>query len=262
MRLELGEQQLCMGQGIAGVLDPDLVAGGQQHADGDVDRLLGPGGNDDLIHLAAHRARRSQVVADVGTQLGKPGGIRIAKLIWPEPAHRPMGQAAPCLRRSRVDQGAAGVERSRIALHGRPFEIGKGPRRFRHRAQARTRRHAPPHRQAGDIVGDEGARAMAAFDIAFGQQLLIGRDHGGPRHTEPQRHRARGGHARTRAKRTRQHGRAHLRIELTRQRRSARPIELPGIEVGESARRRPRSGPGSGLLHLAKLDHPDGPVKG
>ena len=57
VRPHLGEQQLRVGQGITGVLDPDLVARRKQHTDRDVDRLLGAGRNDDLIGLATDRAR-------------------------------------------------------------------------------------------------------------------------------------------------------------------------------------------------------------
>ena len=63
MRAHLGEQKLCVGQRIAGILDPHLLAWRKQHADRDVDRLLGARGNDDLIRFALNRARRPQVVA-------------------------------------------------------------------------------------------------------------------------------------------------------------------------------------------------------
>ncbi len=66
VRPHLGKQQLRVGEGIAGVLDPDLVAWRKQDPDGNVDRLLGAGRDDDLIRLAADRAGHPEIVADVG----------------------------------------------------------------------------------------------------------------------------------------------------------------------------------------------------
>jgi hypothetical protein len=43
MRPHLGQQQLRQRQRVAGILDPDLIARCQQHADGDVEGLLGTG---------------------------------------------------------------------------------------------------------------------------------------------------------------------------------------------------------------------------
>jgi hypothetical protein len=56
-----------MGQGVARVFDPHIVGRRQQHADGDVDRVLGPGGDDDLLRFAADTASRLQVSAYVST---------------------------------------------------------------------------------------------------------------------------------------------------------------------------------------------------
>jgi hypothetical protein len=57
VRPNFGYQELSMGQGIARVFDPHIVARRQQHSDGDVDRMLGPGGDDDL--LGSHRTPRA-----------------------------------------------------------------------------------------------------------------------------------------------------------------------------------------------------------
>ena len=44
-------------QGIAGILDPDFLACELQHADDEIDGVLGPGRDDDLVRVAAHAAR-------------------------------------------------------------------------------------------------------------------------------------------------------------------------------------------------------------
>src|SRR5436190_8915940 len=87
------------------------------------------------------------------------------------------------------------------------------------------------------MARDERARALAALDIAFGQQLLICRNNGRTSYAELRCHSTRGWHACARTECSRQHGRAHLHVDLPRERRAAPPIELPSIEVGPSARR-------------------------
>ena len=95
MRSRLGEQQLSVCQWITGILDPHLVAGREQHADRDVDRLLGAGRDNDLFGIAAHRARCPQIVTDVAAQLDEASGIGVAEVVSAEPAHGAIGQAAP-----------------------------------------------------------------------------------------------------------------------------------------------------------------------
>src|SRR5581483_10719419 len=60
----------------------------------------------------------------------------------------------------------------------------------------------------------------------------------GPRHAELRSHHARRGHARARTQRARQDGGAHLHVDLPRQRRAARPLQLPGVKIGPSLRGR------------------------
>ena len=54
----------------------------------------------------------------------------------------------------------------------------------RHGARGRPRSAAPSRCEPGQMARDERAGAPAALDIAFGQQLLIGRNHGRPRDAE------------------------------------------------------------------------------
>jgi hypothetical protein len=105
--------------------------------------LLGAGRDDDLLGVATRRARRSQIVTDVLAQLGQASGIGVAGVIRAEPAHGTMGQAAPRLGGTRIDQRAAGVERAGVALHRRSLEVGTGVRRCRHGALCRARSAAP-----------------------------------------------------------------------------------------------------------------------
>src|SRR5260221_14260421 len=85
------------------------------------------------------------------------------------------------------------------------------------------------------MARDERARALAALDIAFGQQLLIRRNNGRTGYPELRCHSTGGWHACARTECSRQHGRAHLHVDLPCERRAARPIELPSVEVGPSA---------------------------
>ena len=143
MQPRLGEQQLRVSQRITGVLDPHLVAGREQHADRDVDCLLGAGRDDELFGVAAHRARRPQIVTDVAAQLDETSGIGVAEVVRAEPAHGAVGQAAPRLGGPRIDQGAAGVERTGVALYRRSLEVAKGLYRYRHGTPCRARSAVP-----------------------------------------------------------------------------------------------------------------------
>jgi hypothetical protein len=97
MRPHFGEQQLRVGQRITGVLDPHLVAGREQHTNRDVDCLLSTTRDDDLLGVAAHRARRPQIFTDVPAQFGEAGRIRVTEVVRSQPAHGAIRQAAPRL---------------------------------------------------------------------------------------------------------------------------------------------------------------------
>jgi len=120
--------ELSVGQRVAGILDPHLVAGHEQHADRDIDCLLGSGGNDDLLGVATHRARRPQIVADAPAQLDEACRIGVAEIVGSERADRAMRQPAPSLGAARIDQRTAGIKRAGVQLHGRSLEVGKGLR--------------------------------------------------------------------------------------------------------------------------------------
>ena len=143
MRPRFGEQQLCVGQRITGVLNPHLVAGREQHTNRDVDCLLCTARDDDLLGIAAHCSHRPQIVTDVPAQFGEAGRIRVTEVVRSQPTHGAMRQAAPRLGGTRIDQRAAGVERAGVALQRRSLEVGKGLRRCRHDALCRARSAAP-----------------------------------------------------------------------------------------------------------------------
>ena len=73
-----------MGQGIAGVFDPHIVGRRQQHSDSDIDRMLGPGSDDDLLRLAPDTASCLQVPAYVPTQLDKAAWVDVAEIAGPQ----------------------------------------------------------------------------------------------------------------------------------------------------------------------------------
>jgi hypothetical protein len=106
----LGEQQLAMGQEVAGIFDPHLIARCQQDPDGDIDRVLGTRCDDDLLGLASHRARGPEIVAKASAQFDEPARVRVAKILRAKGEDRLMGQLAPNFYGTGVDEGAAGVE--------------------------------------------------------------------------------------------------------------------------------------------------------
>src|SRR4051794_13799869 len=53
---------------ITGILDPNGIARIKQHAQGQVDRLLRSGNDDDLLWLATNRTSRTQVLSDLGSE--------------------------------------------------------------------------------------------------------------------------------------------------------------------------------------------------
>ncbi len=230
-----GEQQLPMGHEIARVLDPHLVAGRKQHADGDVDRVLGPGRHHDLLGLATHGARGPQIITDAAAQVDRAARIRVAEVLGPKRAHGAMGQLAPDVDRARVDQRAAGVERPRVGLRGRLRELGERLRRVRNlsrlphgRAPRRTRN------EPGEIRRYVSARSRTALDVAFGQQLLVRSDDRCARELQAGRHGAARRQLRARRQHAREHAGAHLHVELARQWRAVRPVELPAVELRPS----------------------------
>jgi hypothetical protein len=137
-RLQHGirQHELASRQEIAGILHPHPVARRQQHADRDVDRLLGAGGDDDLLGIRAHPARRLQILGDGAAQLDEAARIGIAEMLRAERAHRAMRELAPDLDGARIDERAPGVERPFVGLRRRRREFGEGARRCRRRRRA------------------------------------------------------------------------------------------------------------------------------
>jgi hypothetical protein len=138
----LASSQLRVRERITRVLDPHVIAGLKQHADREVDGLLRAGGDDDLRGIAAYAACRPQIIADARAQLDQPGRIGVAEVVGTQGADGAMGQLAPGLDGTRIDERAAGVERASIALHRRSLELGEGLRRCRHGAPYGARRMA------------------------------------------------------------------------------------------------------------------------
>ena len=125
-KLHFGGGERAVGHRVARILHPHFIAAAQQHADHDIDCVLGARGDDDLIRLATHRARGLQIIANAAAQPDETACVRIAKMDRVERTQRPRAQLPPHIRRSRIDQRARCGERPGLAFRRRMGDQFKG----------------------------------------------------------------------------------------------------------------------------------------
>ena len=232
-------RQGVTGGRIAGVLHPHPVAVLQQNPGGDVDRMLGAGGDDHLVGLADHPARGPQIIADRRAQGAVAARVGIAEVDRIEMAQRPPGRARPGVQRAGVQQGAAGGEQPLLGLRRRQRRLVQLAHPRRH--QRRLMRAGGGRLQLGDagkVARDIGARARPPDRVALGQQQVVGGDHRGPRHPQPPREVAAGRQAFARLQRALHDRAAHLVVDLADDRLAGRR-SAPGIDVGPAHQRAP-----------------------
>ena len=95
---------------VARFLDPHGVAGVDQHAQREVDRLVHTFGDQDLIGLAAHRTRHAQMLCDGGAQGRVAAAMRIGQQLGRRVTPQPRQDAAELAMRELRDVWHAGHE--------------------------------------------------------------------------------------------------------------------------------------------------------
>ncbi len=223
------------GHRIAGVLDPDLVAGLQQEAAGQIDGVLGSGDHQHLAGLALQAARTAEITGQALAQLGQAARIGIAEVDGVHAPHRAMGQPPPDVQAARIHQRQAHGEGplARIAGRLQGIEQGLGVGRVARRG---GRAQGLGAEGRGQVQPDIGARAGAAVDPALGRQLLVGGHRRGARDAEASGQLAGRGQARAGGQGARGDGGADLGIDLAEHRRSGGPArDAPGMQIGPAA---------------------------
>src|SRR5215212_1337638 len=179
------------GAHVSGVLDPDCVTGVEEHARCEVKGLLRAGDHYDLLRLAPHGPRRSEVGRDLPPQRPVPRRVPVTKQRSRRPPPHVARDPAPHPIRKLVERRHARPECSRS-----PYVSDRG-RRGR-RKQGSTPAESPPgawgtglDRRGPDAeqllwqgAGDVGARTDLSFQIPFGEQVLESRHHGRAGYTE------------------------------------------------------------------------------
>ena len=161
---------------VARVLQPDPVTRFDQHAQHQVDRLLGAGGHHHLFGLAAHRPAGAQIAGDGLAQRRRSRRIRIAQPRRVGPLQVPQRQATPDLQGAFVQRAAAGIEGGGPERSGLRLRAGKAPagrRGGRRRGAGHRWRRC---RRVRQVARHEAAGADPPLDEALGQQLFVGGD--------------------------------------------------------------------------------------
>ena len=212
--------QDVMDEPVPRLLDPRGVAGVQEHARGEIERLLRPAEDDHLPRLAPHAARGAQVRGDGLAQRKQP--LRLAVLQRPHArvAGRARDEARPGGHRKRPQLGLAHLKRAEPVLH-----------RLVRRQRRGVGRDAPLaahlRRLAGrrERVRHEGARAAARLEVPLGEELLVRVEHRNARHAQLERQLARGRNRLARAQLAGEDARAQRAVDLPVQRGAAGAID-------------------------------------
>jgi hypothetical protein len=223
-----GRDQGTAQSGVAGILQPDTIAGIEQKAGHDRQRLANAGHDDDLLCRAIDAARRGEVVGDRRTQRRMAGRTLAQQQAarWHAPTLRqqarpqPEGEAGtvrlPRPQQSRRrDRAVGGRDQERHPL--REDWPAAAPRRIARQTQRCSVR---------ELLRDIGAGPMPGFHIAFAHQLLQGQQHGVAGDAEFVRQHPARRHARARPQAARQNQLHEFAVDLAMQRLMPRAIDV------------------------------------
>ncbi len=230
-------EQRAAGAEVAGVLDPDRVAGVEEHPRRQVERPLRSGDDNHLLRRAAHAARRAEVGGERLAQRAVARGILVGEQPGQGAARAACQDPGPHVVRKGVERRGADPERA--LLHPvRPIDRrwdrrrgGQGgaatrdgtPRRGRPQCDGRGRVRA--EQVVGQRAGDEGAVPDPALEIALGEELVEGGQHAVAGHPQLGRQRARGGQPRPGHEPASQNRPAQPIVDLAVERDTSRPVE-------------------------------------
>ncbi len=188
---------------VARILDRRDVAGIEEHAGAQVERLLRAADHDHLAGLAAHRARPPEVGGDLAAE-ALVAGAAIGRLPrhGGQRSHVTHHEAAPDPDREGVEIGAqlGEIDRARRGhdvgdgrCGGDTGSVSRQPDRRRH---VGSRRGALARRQQiRQLARDEAARAALGLQVPLRRELIVGGRHRRPRHVQQIRELPRRRHA-------------------------------------------------------------------
>ena len=182
-----GGDQGVAGADVAGVLEPDRVAGVDEQR-GDAGKgVLGALEDEDLLGGAGDATVHPEVAGDRLAQRGEAAGLGIAHQRRPRAAQRPRREPGPERHREGVVGRGAGDEGEGHGRVGDPREeplgrLAREPREARRLLAPAGRRRRARARVGGGA--DVGAVADPADDQALGGQLVVDVDDGGARQPE------------------------------------------------------------------------------
>ena len=231
-----GGAQHGPGGRVARLLHPDRVARIDQHAGGEVERLLRAGSDDHLVGPAEHGARHGEIVGDGLAQGAVAAGLAADQegALWPPPAA--CEQPRPVAERELVELRQAGRERPRPrAVMPEPHQHGAARRDAAMRRARGAGQPAPGRRLVRQVGRDERAGADPAVDVALGAQLLERRHHGVARYAKIASQRAGGRQARARLQAALQDRLADREVDLAMQGPARRRVDRQRRE-GQVAR--------------------------
>jgi len=167
-------------QRVAGLFHPDGIAGVEEDAGGDVERLLGAGDDHDLVGCALHAASGAEIVGDRFAKAFDSKGIDVVNGTGVGVAAVAGDEAGPEAEGELVEGGLMNAEGPPAAERGEVAEGGVegGSRRDATRASGREGRRIFRQRNGhalfGERCGDEGAGADFTGEVALGEKLRVG----------------------------------------------------------------------------------------
>ena len=183
-----GSHEDVAGEPVAGFFKPDGVAGIEEDASGKIEGLLRAADDRDLLRIAVDAARGAEINGDNFTQMLQAGGIAVFETAREGIATMASDEVGPDFERKGVESGLTDAEGAittspRIAFVGRKLK-GSAGEVARTRGGVRRSARRGGRGLVRERTGDERSSADAGPEIAFGEELSIGRKDGNARDAE------------------------------------------------------------------------------
>ena len=172
-----GQRESGLRAVVTGLLHPDRVSRVDEQASEQIESALRARGDDDLFGAAAHAPSGVEIVGDAFAKLRVSENVVRAEQRFAAGRRPPRQQSAPMhegelfgVGHSRMEGGVAGLadeERLLQHLESARRQLGQDLIRLEQFVSGRAKRQ----------VDDHGPRVVAIEQIAFGQQLIVCRDH-------------------------------------------------------------------------------------
>src|SRR5215469_3612700 len=187
-QLRSGGAQYFPGPLVPWIFDSDSMAALDQHSSNQIEGLLGTVHNNDLRRIADYGAGPSQMGADGLSQGRIPASITIVQTGYRPFARAAQQNAPPHFKWEAFEVTSPVGEVVGQGTRAPLREIHPRPGCCSARSKARK-----PHRGTAflcrrvlvpELRGNIGARSGSPDDESFGQELIVGEEHHGPRNSE------------------------------------------------------------------------------